>query len=298
MIWIYLCHCFGKNLSDSSQYCNRAGDTHNRCSAKCRPLREQMSNGMWCKTGHSKFVCVCVTASQHEQGFFQLEFVSNCRPKSKSTPEANSFTDFMKKEETVPAILQSLPLVLDTDFKKNEKMTYSWCFKTSAANWRYITHWTRSCAQILVCFAAHGESKSRNISLPGHRCCQWSGWSPRTAAQKRSPGLEFTGHARDSPGKVCLEDSFLRWHLLENILAFWNMISWVFWYGSKYGQQPEALVISPCSASCILYESPREQESNLWSPISLNESWEWSALKGGVMEKWTQQKAGKYGAIF
>lgn len=62
--------------------------------------------------------------------------------------------------------------------------------------------------------------KSRNTSLPGHRCCQWSGWSPRTATQKRSPGLEFTRHTRDLAGK--------RWHLLKNRMAFWNMISWAF----------------------------------------------------------------------
>ena len=37
-------------------------------------------------------------------------------------------------------------------------MTYSWYFETFAANWRFIIHRTGSC-QILICFAAYGESK-------------------------------------------------------------------------------------------------------------------------------------------
>lgn len=95
--------CVAKKMSELSRHCNRAGDTHNRCSAKCRPLTKQMSDGMCCKMGSSK-ICLWLHPSI-KRAFSNLSLYRIVHPNPNPQPKQNAFTDFMKKEEAVPCNL-------------------------------------------------------------------------------------------------------------------------------------------------------------------------------------------------
>lgn len=194
-----------------------------------------MSDGMCCKMGYSK-ICLWLHPSI-KRAFSNLTLYRIVHPNPNPQPKQNAFTDFMKKEEASLAIFDSCSRCrFQSKMKRWPTVDILKPLQQigdlSPTGLGVVKSWYVSLHTV--------SQKSRNISLPGHRCCQWSDWSPRTATQKRSP--------RDWPGKGCLEDYFLRWHLLKNILAFFECNFLSVWYGSKYCQQPETLVIIFCTS--------------------------------------------------